>query len=570
MQNDQGYGQPDFTGASQHEMQAMMGHPDDMFNYPMSAPVTGPGSFWDPTMAMSMDMDFAANGAALFQGAAPGLQRNQAFEWNGDLPLFQDPLAPPVLSNPETMNLMRRERALAPKPMESAQVSAAGDIPPSASFSAQPMGNPFGLVYPGDAVNPGLLFSRPQTSAMEASFNPADQPNTSNVSLTDVRGQGLGDVRRKSSAKEAKNGKMPDRAFASSPVKGSMRPGLGRSFSESRGKKAPSRNSVAPLAPVTRSVSSGTVPEPSSRPGRSSGRSSPLKSQHRLSELASIPESLSQPCARTSVKFTIDSRGRARAETTMLSTEFDFDRTISRSHSSRDLARRGSWVSSEDDESTDDEPIIIPSRNNSFNASFALPDPRKPVGSIFHSSRRSISDRSTSTSTTADGLNAPLDAESEAETLMNEHADKGGDAASELRKVVQDRQKRSAQMNNAKTQRLVAPMRGMHSKTVSPTDLTGLGQGADAPVIRCVCNKNGAEGGDGFMVHWYESCRRIDFGSGTNVVSLANLARCGSMDGASTSPGGRCRGSTSAASARTRRMLGEVEGETCGGPALWV
>ncbi|KAI9166628.1 hypothetical protein HJFPF1_02740 [Paramyrothecium foliicola] len=507
MQNDQGFGQPDFAGAPQHDMQAFMGNPDDMFNYPLSAPVTAP-NFWDPSMAMSMDLDFAVGGAALFQNAVPGNHRpqqmSQAFAWNGDLPMFQDPLAAPVPADHDSMNFMRRDRAIAPKQPEPASVSAAPNTMASASFSAPSMTDPFGLVHPGDAVDPGLLYSRPQTSAMEAGFNTADNVRSLDEFGSNSRGQGAGDVRRNSSTRDAKNGKMPDRAFTSSPVKGSARPGLGRSFSENRGKKTLGRGSVAPLAPAARTGSSGSASEAASRPSVRSGRSSPLKSQHRLSELASIPESLSQPCARTSVKFTIDSRGRARAETTMMSGDFDTDRSISRSQSSRDLSRQRSWDPSEDDESTDDEPIIIPSRNNSFNASFALPDPRKPVGSIFHSSRRSISDKSTSTSATADSLNAPLhEGESEAETLMNEHADKGGDAASELRKLVQDRQKRSAQMSSSKSQRLLSvPTRSMYGGPVSPTSLTDMSHGSDAAVIRCICNKNEANGQDGFMVQW--------------------------------------------------------------------
>jgi hypothetical protein len=507
MQNDQGFAQPDFTGVSQHDLQAMMGNPDDLYSYPLSAPVTGPDSFWDPTMSMAMDLSFTA-GTTLFQTPAPGLPRGQAFEWNGDLPLFQDPLAPPLMS-PDIMGQVRRdpvrrEVAIAPKPPPPAQASGSADTSKAASFNAQSHGSMFN----GGAVNPDLLFSRPQTSAVDAMFNTADQHGAFSMASADMREQGSGDTRRKTIDMNGRNGKMPERALASSPVKGSTRPGLGRSFSENRGKKGLGRGSTAPLAPVARSASGGSIVEPSSRPVRPSGRSSPLKNQHRLTELASIPETFPQPSARASVKFTIDSQGRARAESTMTNTELEIERPISRSHSTHSLSKRASWQFSDDDESSDDEPIIIPSRHNSFH-SFALPDPRKPVGSIFHSSRRSISDNSTSTSTTADGLNAPLvEPESEAETLMNEHVDLVGDAASELRKVVQHRQKRTGQTSSSKSQRhLAAPFQGRPGGTISPTHLTELSQGSDADTIRCVCHKKEARGGDGFMVQWYDSSR---------------------------------------------------------------
>jgi hypothetical protein len=500
-------------------MQALMGNPEDMYNYPLSAPVvTGP-SLWDPAVAMSMDLDFIASGVAMFQnpGSAIGAQHSaQAFAWNGDLPMFQDPLAQPMPAAPEHLDFTRRDRPLAPKPAVSTPMTSMAGSMSTASFGSQPMGEPFGMMNHEGAVNPGLLFSRPRTSAMETGFGATDPMHTLEGPAFELGGQRTASARKES----AGSGRVPGRSFASSPVKSSTRPGLGRSFSESRGKKSKPRSLVAPLAPappraVSSSGSSGGEATSSSsstcRPVvRTSGRASPLKSQHRSSDLASIPESLFQPSARTSIKFTIDSKGRAHAETTTLGggTSFGGDRGVSRSRSSRGLPRQRSWDRSEDDdESTDDEPIIIPSRLPSFSASFALPDPRKPVGSIFHNSRRSISDKSTSTTGTAESLNAPLhEAESEAETAIIEEEGKGGNALSELRKVVQDRQKRSAQMSS-KPQRLLttasAPFRGGFGETISPTSLTDLSQGSDTHVVRCICNKNVANEEDGYMVQWY-------------------------------------------------------------------
>jgi hypothetical protein len=168
-----------------------------------------------------------------------------------------------------------------------------------------------------------------------------------------------------------------------------------------------------------------------------------------------------------------------------------------RSQSSQDLSTRRSWLSAEVDSDSDDEPIVIPSRNTSFNASFALPDPRKPVGSIFHSSSRSISDRSNS--------NSPNEGESEAETVVNEKAGKVGDAASELRRVVEDRQKRSLRQGSARSSQrsLNTNIRNLTGGIISPTSLTDSSYGSDSYNVRCICNNSKADEGDAFMVQWY-------------------------------------------------------------------
>jgi hypothetical protein len=123
------------------------------------------------------------------------------------------------------------------------------------------------------------------------------------------------------------------------------------------------------------------------------------------------------------------------------------------------------------------------------------------VGSIFHSSRRSISERSASS---ADGQGASInDGESEAETVMNEHSDKNGDAASELRKVVEDRQKRSSQSSNAPSQRFVpVTSQSMRGSFIAPSGRTDSSMVADGHSVRCVCNRNGSGEEDGYMVQW--------------------------------------------------------------------
>ncbi|KAH7329355.1 hypothetical protein B0I35DRAFT_404595 [Stachybotrys elegans] len=508
MQNDQGFGQPDFTGASQqqHDLAALVGASEDMFSYPLSAPVTAPGSFWDGSAPMAMDLDFvAAAGPAMFQAGLPvthNLPVTQAgaasFDWSGDLQFFPDPSMSQHVPNPGNM---QPSKLLVRKPDHNAPHGLGGSDPVHTFMT--PTDDPFGMLSPSGAVNPGLLFSRPQTSPMEAAFNP-NMASLATGFPNDVAHASVAMSSRGTNGKEPGNVKPPNRQLASSPVKAAGRPGLGRSLSENRGKKAAGRTTYPPLVPAPRPLApapNGLPSEPSRPTTRPSGRNSPLKSQHRLSSLASIPESLPQAKPRAAVRFTIDSRGRARAETTAVPGQSGSERELSRSSSARDLSTRESWDQSDDESSTDDEPIIIPSRNTSFNASFALPDPRKPVGSIFHSSRRSISDRSASST---DGPGASInDGESEAETLMNEHSDKNGDAASELRKVVEDRQKRSNQMSSTQSQRF-APVasQSMRGSFISPSGRTEPGMVAEGHSVRCVCNRNGSGEEDGYMVQW--------------------------------------------------------------------
>ncbi|KAH6606828.1 hypothetical protein Trco_005981, partial [Trichoderma cornu-damae] len=516
MQDDQTYGHPDFNDGfhGHHDMAAMMGGAQDMFVYPMSAP-PGQASFWDP--AMGMDLDFGAAGAAFFQ---PSHRHTGSFDWNSDIQLFQDPVPPappppPPSSNQENVQPSaqnahqpgRRERMLAPKPPVAGH-SAAPLTASAAAFQAS-MEDSFGLMTPMEGVDPGLLYSRPPTSSMDADFDPsAGTAPTGAVAAAEAGGnsRAMAQPRRTNSLKEAKRGKMPDRSFTASPVKAAARPELNRSLSESRGKKASARGALPTMACAARPASqagsvgikqesgkSGTRPSGS---GSGSGRMSPLKNQRRLSSLASIPESASQPQLsrpRTSVRFTIDAHGRARAETTVVGEEAGGG--ITRSRSSRELSStRRSWESSDDESSTDEEPIIIPSRANSFNASYALPDPRKPVGSIFHSGRRSVSDRSRSASTPS--LVTPNDGDSEAETIMTDRHEGGGDAASELRKVVEDRQKRSMQMENART----SNSGNFKSSSISLVSMADSSYGTDGHGVRCVCSRNEPDEENGYML----------------------------------------------------------------------
>ena len=536
MQNDDGFGQPDFMGnPQQSSMGGFVTTPSDMFSYPLSAPATTPAfgsqrSFWDADMG-NMDIDFSANGNTVFHSSdsVDWVRTNQFLQETGAAMHGHGDENTPTGKPNHSMTSQAALQALGTSAAEQALFAA--------SFPA-PVDDPFGIVNNGGAVNPGLLFSRPQSSNMDLSFQAAMQPSNGPASAALQEAHtgrrplvskvpARGELRRSASEKEIVPTKQ-DRATASSPIKPTGRPGLTRSFSESRGKKSLSRSSLPTLAPAPRPQSQmvnlpggGAARSVVSQGGRSNGRSSPLKGHHqRLPSLSSIPETTG-PRTRTRAKFTIDANGRARVETTII-IEDDAPPTIRKHRSAQPLSRHR-WTSSEeeDESSTDEEPIIIPSRN----ASFALPDPRKPTSVYpFHSSQRSISEQSSTSYTTFQG--SLEDGDSDRETVANDITPTGkpsGDAASELRKL---RNSRRGQLPSVKPRFVslgavpgTAGFAGSYAnhELVSPTTETTLptpSTDSRTRGIRCICNRNRA---DGFLVQWYgESPHQIgDFrGSG--------------------------------------------------------
>ncbi|KAI2463684.1 hypothetical protein F4781DRAFT_415785 [Annulohypoxylon bovei var. microspora] len=508
MQND-GYEQEFIAGTpqQQHMPNFISTTPTDMFGYPMSAPATAPSfgdsrMFWDTDMG-GMDLDFSTTSANVFQTSGHRPMSSQ--DWGKSNEIFQETGATPPQSQ-DNNQPAKKERALAPKPPPpSLDTNVADSSMFSSSFTTS-ADDSFAMMSHGGGVDPGLLFTRPPSSSMEsAPFNPMSQPplmqsfsQPEPVTLV-AKPPKRGTVRRSASTKEMKTGKKASRVSASSPIKPSDRPGLSRSFSEKITRKPVGKASNLPnLAPATRPVPQNTG-RSVSQGSRPSGRISPLKNQpHRLPSLSSIPETPA-PRTQTSVKFTIDSKGRARAETTTVVLDDD-DTTPTVVRRRKEQRGKGkSWASSEDDESsTDDEPIIIPSRNTSF----SLPQPRRPSTHSYHSSQRSVSDQSTSSLGIYYNEPNPIDrgAESEAETVMNMSGSGNlGDAASELRKVMESRQKRTSNPNGSFTSRAAYS----NSSTVTPassktsdlhTPSTDRGH-----QIRCVCNTNSSHG-NSYMV----------------------------------------------------------------------
>ncbi|KAJ8126100.1 hypothetical protein O1611_g7538 [Lasiodiplodia mahajangana] len=484
------------AGAQQqpHTLGGFVSAPMDMFSMPLSAPATATAfddtqAFWDPGMS-GMDIDFSMPVADSFHGT--NHKPMGSIDWGKANEMFQETNAAPLEN--QDIALQKKERLLAPKPALMPNVDTSmTEAPMFAQSFHIPIDDPFAPLNPVGGVDPGLLLTRPPSSNMElATFDPIAQPLSANslpspqLPSAPAKEPKRGQVRRSASTREISKVKKDERAPISPPAIPSSRPGLLRSASETRGRKSGGRGGAASsLAPAIRNGLLANSARSASQGSRASGRTSPLKIHQRLSSLSSIPEH-NGPRTRTSVRFTIDSRGRARAETTVIVD--DDQQTPTRRQRRRE--ERNEWESSEDESSsTDDEPIVIPSRSSSF----ALPQSRAPsYVRPSHMSQRSFSDQSASSLGIyyAEPSSSQGDVDSDAETVMNVavNRDSRGDAMSELRKVRESRQK---SMNASKRTVSSAPFS-------IPTPSTDGGN-----QIRCICNTTLSHiNGDNYMVQW--------------------------------------------------------------------
>lgn len=546
MQNEQGFGQPDFLGNPQQPgMGTFVTSPSDMFSYPLSAPASaqsfsGQRSLWDTDMG-GMDIDFSVNSNNVFQASASANQAMGPVEWAGTNQFLH---GTQVQGDENTRTGKRDGPMTSQPPMQTMETSAAEQALFAASFPTS-LDDPFGIANNGGAVNPGLLFSRPPSSNMDLSFQAAQQMNGLSIPPalqdtqtgrrnTDPKAPQRGELRRSASEREIAPRKQ-DRATASSPIKASGRPGLSRSFSENKGKRPLCRASLPTLAPAAprpqpqlqpfNTSGGGRPPMPARRP---SGRSSPLKGQHqRLPSLSSIPETTG-PRVRTQATFSIDASGRARVETKTIIDDDDQSLSTIRKRHNMQPRTRQRWTSSESDSdsSTDDEPIIIPSRNTSF----VLPDPLRPTSKHpFHSSQRSVSERSSASYSTFRG--SQDDADSDKETVINDVTPTGkpsGDATSELRKL---RESRRELLSTAKPRRFAslsggpgtagfAASFGGHN-VLSPTTLSEASLPTPSTAtrsrgVRCICNRT--EVPRGSFLAQCESCEMLLHGQCVNLT----------------------------------------------------
>ena len=163
--------------------------------------------------------------------------------------------------------------------------------------------------------------------------------------------------------------------------------------------------------------------------------------------------------------------------------------------------------SSQYESSSDDEPIIIPSRNTSF----ALPAPNNTSSfSRFDTSSRGYDSRSNQSHSESSSQRSFRQSSlgSEAETVMEEE-EASGDATLELRKVMESR-KRSQIKTHSQQYGPNSSRQGSSqyiynsSMNLSPTTVTdpdgATPSSSRSGSTRCVCNNPESEG---YMIQWY-------------------------------------------------------------------
>ncbi|KAF3356650.1 hypothetical protein VdG1_06273 [Verticillium dahliae VDG1] len=523
MQNDQGYGHPDFatTGAPQQQTMSFA-TTSDMFDYPMSAPVAPNASFWDPSADMAgMDLDFASFGTGVFGTPISSHRQLGSFDATQ---MFLD--NPSILQNQQQQQVqqqnrqgqdhrqpIRKDRPLAPKqamPRGGTLTSSASM--PLHSYSGS-LDDPFGIISPsGVGVDPGLLFSRPQSSDMDASFGVNQAESLSHFSMADVA-----------------------QTLSTAPMRQDMRRSANRRPPWRSTKELQRESRTATIAGF------GASHTPDARPTRG----------HQLEQATKRPilgKDITIKKSYSSIQSHLDPRS---STTTNQDVQESGAAGPARRRPSHEMPRRErSFESEDEDSSTDDEPIIIPSRN----ASFALPDPHKPIASGFNTSHRSVSERNLASFTRLSSDAFGQDPESDAETVMNDSqrggrtADTSGDAASELRRVVESRQKLGIQMPGSAQRSHRFSTGSFPAHTGSPSK--GLERGFPTPstdvgsrAVRCVCNRNGD--GEGFMVQC-ESCEMWLHGLCINIASrrmLPSVYICAFCANTPNMRGGRMRDS---------------------------
>ncbi|KFY97906.1 hypothetical protein V498_01793 [Pseudogymnoascus sp. VKM F-4517 (FW-2822)] len=477
-----------------------------MFSYPMTAPVPVPAylnddkSFWDPDSSMAdVSMDFMAEESS-FYGTSQRVSSSEDWPQNHPTAPLQQHGSQPL----------RRHRPLMAKPPVSSVAQSLSNTAFDFSISSMPQ-DPFAADVSSGVVNPGLIFSFPEvTSPLQINQNhsrPVPQRSRSAAGKTiqdPYEHQYRESLRENVEPRRSRSLKenIPDLSHGGarfgSPIEGN-RPGPRRSSSDSRPKKRVTSHESQP------------PPNFAGKGVYSSGRQSPTKQASRMN-LASIPEAAGLN-PRTAVTFSIDANGRARTETTIV---VDKSRSPRRIHS---RASSDGWESPQSGSSTDEDPIMIPSRN----ASFSIPNKRSmPKMAQFDTSRQHRSQKSGSANSSSLG-----DPDSESETVID--SGKSGDAASALREVMGSRRrsvgnKASAQLHAASrtSTRQILGAQGQYqrqsyayqpsSSNASPTTISD--PDAETPSTdpgstgsdstRCVCS---SRDGDEYMIQC-ESCEK--------------------------------------------------------------
>lgn len=545
---------------------------------PMSSMEWGSANFQQTPLIAQAEQQHQQQPPAQSQGQLQGQDVQQDHSTRRGRPLAPKTttMTTPEMNESPTQNFTFNSFQMMDNPFN----TSPGGVDPGLLFSQTASSAP--MNSNAMAMSMSMSMSMDNTPSRPASSTPtAMAPTTAGMTIEPVASNAStsadGNPQRSGSQGQGQGqSRKLDRAPAISPIKNQAgRPNLSRSFSESArsGKRTvgggrSSLPALAPARPVTIHQPSLPPPPPpppttqgNTRPqtqgGRSGGRSSPLKSSHhRLSSLTAIPENTanvparSRSAKRTSVKFVIDENGRARAET-IVDEDDDPEPAPLSSSSSQQSIKRNSWagplsipgpvpVPDSDEEymsSSDDEPIIIPSRNTSF----SYPDPPKSSGlgnsrpptasSIFSQTlmrHRSVNDRQSSSFRRSsqmepDAVDAmdidppqqPAQPQPQPQPQRPSTGGSLGDAAAELRKVMQagnPRRPSSGQQrppalgsggSSGHRQRFTPGQRSS-SSTISEASLppTSPPQGREQSQIRCVCNR--PEAGEGvFLIKWY-------------------------------------------------------------------
>ncbi|KAH0538430.1 hypothetical protein FGG08_004978 [Glutinoglossum americanum] len=332
----------------------------DMYGYPLSAPVGAPPFphklFWDPGSEVSgVGVGFAAGEHGLVgQSTAHGSDQNLGWglgEQNtrtlGDLPsatgfsfLSDNRLSRSLVSNSESFPDSSA--------FEFSQVSLSYTSPDSYTYMP--------AISEG-AVNPNLIFSFPTQSDPGYHAEPS-RSESSKMQPYHHQTQELEREREFENARKARQQKLINvhglsGASSSNPsIERIQHPGLKRSVSESV-----ISNSNRAKRPGQPSVinARGPINDENIAPER---RSSPLKSVGRQVAMSSIPEKR-QPQSRTTISFTIDDSGHAKAEAKLVveESEWETDVVPGMEHEEGDT---------ESDTSTDSDIPDIISRKSSF------------------------------------------------------------------------------------------------------------------------------------------------------------------------------------------------------------
>ncbi|EGO57641.1 hypothetical protein NEUTE1DRAFT_62701 [Neurospora tetrasperma FGSC 2508] len=179
MHNDQDFVQQEYLETShQPDMGSYMTNQGDMFNYQLSGTTTGdfanPQPFWetDPSLEV-MEIDFNGASSSLFrQEPHPPSRPMNSLNWETSTPNHFIPENVLVNGGRVVSSGGNEHVMVSQAPMQALMTSSADQIMYTGTY-ATAIDNFFGIINTG--VDPGLLFSRPSSATMDASFDAVAQ-----------------------------------------------------------------------------------------------------------------------------------------------------------------------------------------------------------------------------------------------------------------------------------------------------------------------------------------------------------------------------------------------------------